>query len=123
MSTFQPAATMFYTDIQTLRGLDVPVDYGSGIEYADGLAQQAMSMMGNEKILDKDSGGGGGGGTGIQIGLWLNGTAGCQDIANGHLHNNMHKLFKYLKHVPVTKVFLRVGYGKLRQIQMRTIHF
>ena len=41
---FQPAATMFYTDIQTLRGLDAPVDYGSGIEYADGLVRQARLM-------------------------------------------------------------------------------
>lgn len=37
MSTFAPAAAMVYSDIQTLRGLDKPVDYGSGIEYADGI--------------------------------------------------------------------------------------
>jgi hypothetical protein len=92
MSSFQPAATMFYTDIQTLRGLDTPVDYGSGIEYADGLAQ-AFAM------------------SGIQIGLWLNGTAGCQDILDGTLNSKLHDLFRYLKHVPVPKIFLRVGYG------------
>jgi hypothetical protein len=83
---------MVYSDIQTLRGLDLPVDYGSGIEYADGL-------------LDSFVGGG------LQIGLWLNGTQGCNDILNGNLDANLHQLFEYLQHVPAEKVFLRVGYG------------
>lgn len=82
---------MVYTDIQTLRGLDHPADYGSGIEYADGLL---------------DSFGGG-----LQIGLWLNGTQGCNDILTGNLDANVHKLFEYLQDVPAEKVFLRVGYG------------
>jgi hypothetical protein len=83
---------MVYTDIQTLRGLDHPVDYGSGIEYANGL-------------LDSFHGGG------LQIGLWLNGTQGCNDILMGNLDTNLHLLFEYLVHAPVEKVFLRVGYG------------
>jgi len=37
MSSFAPAAAMVYTDLETLRGLVRPVDYGSGIEYADGI--------------------------------------------------------------------------------------
>ena len=37
MSSFAPAASMFYTDLEELRGLRSPIDYGSGIEYADGL--------------------------------------------------------------------------------------
>lgn len=37
LSAFSPAAAMVYTDIQTLRGLDKPADYGSGVEYADGI--------------------------------------------------------------------------------------
>ena len=37
MSSFAPAATMFYTDLDKLDGLRKPVDYGSGIEYADGI--------------------------------------------------------------------------------------
>ena len=38
MSSFAPAATMFYTDLDKLDGLRTPVDYGSGVEYADGIA-------------------------------------------------------------------------------------
>lgn len=86
-----PAATMFYADIQTLRGLDTPVDYGSGIEYADGLAQAFPD-------------------SGIQIGLWLNGTAGCHDVVRGQLDSQIRRLFAFLKAVDVPKVFLRVGY-------------
>jgi hypothetical protein len=37
MSSFAPAATMFYTDLEKLDGLTTPTDYGSGIEYADGI--------------------------------------------------------------------------------------
>jgi hypothetical protein len=37
LKAFFPAATMVYTDIQTLRGLEEPADYGSGIEYAKGM--------------------------------------------------------------------------------------
>jgi hypothetical protein len=37
MSSFAPAAAMVYTDLETLRGLFRPSDYGSGVEYADGI--------------------------------------------------------------------------------------
>jgi len=38
MSSFAPAAAMFYTDLETLRGLWNPADYGSGIQYAGGIS-------------------------------------------------------------------------------------
>lgn len=37
ISGFVPAAAMVYTDLQTLQGLFGPSDYGSGVEYADGI--------------------------------------------------------------------------------------
>ena len=94
MESNQPAGTMFYTDIQTLRGLETPIDYGSGIEYAGGLAEAFPKA-------------------GIQIGLWLNGTEGCRDLVEGKLDVNMHQLFDSLQNMKVPKIFLRVGYGTL----------
>jgi len=77
---------MVYTDIQGLQGLDRPIDYGSGIQYADGIP-----------LLD------------LQIGLWLNGTAGCQDIVDGRLDENIRRLSDYLQ--PKQRVvYLRIGY-------------
>ena len=48
MSSFAPAAVMVYTDLETLQGLDKPIDYGSGIEYADGIFNSIFpnSVMG-----------------------------------------------------------------------------
>lgn len=91
--SFLPAAFMFYTDLQTLAGLQAPVDYGSGIEYADGLRQ-----LGHP--------------TALQIGLWLNGSSGCRDIVEGRLHSQLERLFYYLlvDATEVPKIFLRVGY-------------
>lgn len=37
IAKFVPAAFMVYTDLATLNGLWEPTDYGSGIEYADGI--------------------------------------------------------------------------------------
>jgi hypothetical protein len=85
---------MFYTDIQTLRGLDRPVDYGSGIEYANGIMD---SLFPDQHV-------------GLQIGLWLNGTRGVRDILSGVLDENVDKLVEYLATTKATKVFLRVGY-------------
>jgi lysozyme family protein len=55
-----------YTDIQTLRGLDKPVDYGSGIEYAEGILD---SLFPDQYV-------------GLQDWslAWHNGTAGSDDI-------------------------------------------
>lgn len=83
---------MVYTDIQQLRGLLHPVDYGSGIEYADGLLKTSPFV-------------------GLQIGLWLNGTAGCTDLLSGKLNGQVKRLFRYLiVECQATKIFLRVGY-------------
>ena len=88
-SSFAPAAVMVYTDIQTLRGLDAPADYGSGVEFADGLLDEFDAL---------------------QVGLWLNGTQGCRDIVNGALDAQIHSFMQYLQHCRATRVFLRVGY-------------
>jgi hypothetical protein len=88
---------MVYTDIQTLRGLDAPTDYGSGIEYASGLLQQAAQPPATY--------------TGLQIGLWLNGTDGCRDIVDGRLDHKIQALVRYIgNHCAAETVFLRVGY-------------
>lgn len=88
---FLPEIVMVYTDLQKLRGLDTPTDYGSGIEYADGI-------LVDDRIR------------GLQIGLWLNGTEGCRDIVSGRLQSNIQRLIHYLEHARVEIVFLRVGY-------------
>ena len=91
---FHPACTMFYTDIYELKGLDQPADYGSGIEYAKGLAEAFPE-------------------SGLQIGLWLNGSQGCRDIVSGALDDQIRRLFDFIRSdLPksVPKVFLRVGY-------------
>jgi hypothetical protein len=93
-SSFAPAAVMVYTDIQSLLGLDQSVDYGSGIEYADGV----LDIQTEQRV-------------GLQIGLWLNGTDGCRQIVDGLLNAQMDQLFHYLLHdCQATKIFLRVGY-------------
>jgi hypothetical protein len=97
LKDFAPAALMTYTDIQQLKGLATPVDYGSGMEYAKGLAEAFP-------------------GSGLQIGLWLNGTAGCSDILNGTLDQRIIQLYDVIGHqlhsttADTPKVFLRVGY-------------
>jgi hypothetical protein len=94
MSAFSPAAVMSYTDIHELKGLDKPADYGSGIEYVNGLFDSLF--------VDQ--------GVGLQLGLWLNGTKGCDQINKGLLDDNIEKLMSYLKRCRAVKVFLRVGY-------------
>ena len=87
---------MVYTNIQELRGLDQPVDYGSGIEYADSFIDP--STENSESFR------------GLQVGLWLNGSEGCQDIVDGKLTTNLERLYKYIVHSPFAQIFLRVGY-------------
>lgn len=88
-----PAAFMFYTDIQTVRGLTAPVDYGSGIEFANALI---------DNYNDSN----------LQIGLWLNGTKGCLDIIQGTLNVQIQTLFEYLVSQGRNghRIFLRIGY-------------
>jgi hypothetical protein len=87
---------MVYSDIQTLRGLDHAVDYGSGVEFADGLL--------NDLFVHQS--------VGLQLGLWLNGTQGCLDILSGKLDSNLKRLFQYIGKCRANNVFLRLGYGK-----------
>ena len=37
IQSFAPAAAMVYTDLENLKGLIKPTDYGSGVEFADGI--------------------------------------------------------------------------------------
>jgi len=99
MSSFAPAAVMVYTDLETLQGLDKPTDYGSGIEYADGIFN---SLFLNSAM-------------GLQIGMWLNGTYGCNLINEGQKDHQIRKLSNYLKSCSAGVVFMRIGYGKLAQ--------
>ena len=70
---------MFYTDIQTLKGMtkDNVIDYGSGIEDLQSLKQLLVHLRRQQQqqhpqqYLPPYN---------IQIGLWLNGTQGCRDI-------------------------------------------
>ena len=143
LSYFHPACTMTYTDIYELKGLDQPADYGSGIEYAKGGSSKeydartfltcsvdtihsSISLSLNTALKTAflfpfwkywnnaniglaeafpESG--------LQIGLWLNGSQGCRDILSGALNNQIYRLFDFIqsdlpKSLP--KVFLRVGY-------------
>lgn len=95
-----PAALMVYTDIQKLKGLDQPTDYGTGIEYANGALRLASPPNNNLGI-------------GLQIGLWLGGAQGCRDIVSGKLDKKVNQLVHYLgEGCPASKIFLRIGYGK-----------
>jgi len=90
---------MHYTDIQKLIGLTVPADYGSGIEYADGLLELSSTPAEHRHPI------------GLQIGLWLNGTQGCTDLVHGDLDLQVKRLYQYLmEDCRAIKVFLRVGY-------------
>lgn len=91
---FTPAAAMVYTDLETLAGLKKPIDYGSGIEYADGIIDSLFP----------------GQGVGLQIGLWLNGTTGCRHITAHEWDDQIKELAQYIQNTQASKVFLRVGY-------------
>lgn len=91
VADFVPAAFMVYTDLATLQGLWEPADYGSGVEYADGDLFPAPS-------------------SGLQIGLWLNGTQGCVAICEGTMDDQIALLIFYLERSRASKIFLRLGY-------------
>lgn len=94
MASFAPAAAMVYTDLATLRGLDKPVDYGSGVEYGNGIFD---SLFPNDVV-------------GLQIGMWLNGVEGCDLINSGQMDEQIEKLSNYLRSCKASVVFLRLGY-------------
>jgi hypothetical protein len=109
-----PHGYMVYTDIQQLLGLDTPINYGSGIEYANGIISQSMALT---QVLSNQqhpppppqlpS---------LQIGLWLNGPFGCQHILQDQkefYQNQIRKLFRYCIidcATTVSKIYLRIGY-------------
>ncbi|KAK1743629.1 hypothetical protein QTG54_005226 [Skeletonema marinoi] len=95
---FVPSSFMVYTDLQTLRGLWAATDYGSGIQYADGLLDLFPSIDHSQAAA------------GLQIGLWLNGTQGCYSICEGELDNQIEQLIAYLEHSRASKILLRLGY-------------
>jgi len=102
---------MFYTDIQKLLGLTVPADYGSGIEYADGLLDYYYYLASSKKSSDSATADTTTTVPALQIGLWLNGTAGCADLVAGRLDPQVAQLYRYLMMTNRwRKIFLRVGY-------------
>jgi hypothetical protein len=106
---------MSYTDLQTLRGLSSPVEYGSGIEYADGMLAlrfDTNDVNYNEEDHDDATTMEASSSLNLQLGLWLNGTDGCHDIVAGQLDDNISRLFHYLiLETPIpTMTYLRIGY-------------
>jgi hypothetical protein len=111
---------MAYTDLQTLRGLSSPVDYGSGMEYADGILalrfDDAPPRANDDDIDDIDTAASrppsSSSSLSLQLGLWLNGTTGCHDIISGALSDQIISLFRYLvEETPAAVVtYLRIGY-------------
>eukprot|EP00584_Thalassiosira_punctigera_P009158 CAMPEP_0172532350 /NCGR_PEP_ID=MMETSP1067-20121228/5439_1 /TAXON_ID=265564 ORGANISM="Thalassiosira punctigera, Strain Tpunct2005C2" /NCGR_SAMPLE_ID=MMETSP1067 /ASSEMBLY_ACC=CAM_ASM_000444 /LENGTH=456 /DNA_ID=CAMNT_0013316857 /DNA_START=178 /DNA_END=1545 /DNA_ORIENTATION=+ len=103
ISSLVPSAFMVYTDLATLKGLWEPTDYGSGVEYADGVLDLYPSLNQNASHKARSS-------TGIQIGLWLDGTRGCIAINMGEMEDQINLLISYLERSRASKIFLRLGY-------------
>ena len=47
---------------------------------------------------------------GLQIGLWLNGTFGCDQIIQGQMETQIEQLAHYIYTSVASKIFLRIGY-------------
>ena len=95
---------MVYTDLATLKGLWEPSDYGSGVEYADGILDLFPSSS------SRSDNGIGRSPAGLQIGLWLNGTGGCFSICAGEMDDEITLLASYLERSRASMIFLRLGY-------------
>lgn len=80
-----------YTNISDLNGLAEPVDYGSGVQHADGLAELAP-------------------GADLLLGLWLGGSPGLSSLSSGALDPQVARLVSYLSSCPFPTVRVRVGY-------------
>lgn len=87
---------MVYTDLDTLAGLWYPTDYGSGVEYADGVLDLFPSSTTSS--------------AGLQIGLWLDGARGCRSVVAGEMDDRIDDLVGYLERSRAPKIFLRLGY-------------
>ena len=106
-----PSTYMIYTDLQRLRGLWTPADYGSGIEYMDGvlaLHSGVIQSLGQSLPSSSSST------PNIQMGLWLAGAKGCRDIVQGRLDDQLDALWDYLltrhKQGRLGMTYVRVGY-------------
>ena len=97
---------MVYTDLAGLKGLWAPTDYGSGIEYADGVLNLFPSPNQNTNTANHNTQSS----TGLQIGLWLNGTQGCFSVCAGEMDEQIQLLISYLERSRASKIFLRLGY-------------
>mmetsp|Transcript_11167 Transcript_11167/g.24211 ORF Transcript_11167/g.24211 Transcript_11167/m.24211 type:complete len:450 (+) Transcript_11167:263-1612(+) len=110
ISSFVPSAFMVYTDLETLKGLWEPTDYGSGVEYADGALDLFPSSPPNNNQNNPHGNNARSSSTGIQIGLWLSGARGCTSIAMGEMDGKIELLVAYLERTRASKIFLRLGY-------------
>lgn len=104
-SSVTPAAFMVYTDLRTLAGLSTPTDYGSGVEYATGLADLAAPPRHHSETKHAPA-------VGLQVGLWLGGVDGCRAVLNGTWAPQVTQLVDFLgrTHHNFARVFLRIGY-------------
>lgn len=87
-----PHAVMSYASLlnlaNTSTALTVPVDYGSGTQWASGLIDSFPDAF-------------------LQLGLYIVGM--CKDISKGNMDMDIDALAYYIKGLP-TEVFLRIGY-------------
>ena len=89
-----PWAVMSYTALQSgtgsLKGLNEPIDYGSGVEWASGLLNHFPN-------------------TGLQLGLYL--VNELDSVINGALDYEIRKLIDYLAgELSTHQIYLRIGY-------------
>ncbi|GMH97257.1 hypothetical protein TrVE_jg6329 [Triparma verrucosa] len=82
---------MSYTNLTTLSGVFSPIDYGSGIQYAQGL-------------LDLQPG------AKLNLGLWLGGLDGLKSIVAGDLDSNIRRISEFATSNLGSKIYLRIGY-------------
>lgn len=87
----RPIVYMSYTNLTTLSGVFSPIDYGSGIQYAQGL-------------LDLQPG------AALNLGLWLGGLDGLKSIVAGDLDSNILRISEFATSNLDSKIYLRIGY-------------
>jgi hypothetical protein len=100
VASLLPSAFMVYTDIQSLKGLITPVDYGSGVEYANGIFELFHASEDAQPPKRPQ--------IGLQIGLWISGS--CSQLAAGQLDHRIDELIHYMEIIPARRIFLRIGY-------------
>jgi hypothetical protein len=106
--------SMVYTALRNeyghLTGLTSPIDYGSGVQWAEGLRRCLIEDEWEEKIKDNDAKDFPLQQPVLQVGLWL--VDQCAEIARGELDDHIRSLGEFLSsgnHWP-GPVLLRVGY-------------